>query len=154
MPVLTPHRLMRHGFGFPFAIAVVVLAALVIVGCSSSSSTTTAAPATAPAGGYVGTSPAAGGGSATTTAPAAGGTAVTISGFAFSPASVTVKVGDTVTWTNKDSVPHNVTAADGSFNSGSLAQGASFSFTFQKAGTYTYRCTIHPSMAPATVIVQ
>jgi plastocyanin len=150
MSDLIPRRLTRHRFGLPFAIVMVLLAALVIVGCSSSSSTTTAAPA----GGYGGTSPAAGGGSATTTAPAAGGTAVTISGFAFAPASVTVKVGDTVTWTNKDSVPHTVTAADGSFNSGSLAQGATFSFTFQKAGTFTYRCTVHPTMAPATVIVQ
>ena len=146
---------MRHGLGLPLTIAVVVFAALVIVGCSSSTSTTTAAPATVPSGGSVGTNPAAGGGgTGTTAAPAAGGATVEISGFAFSPASITVKVGDSVTWTNKDSAPHTVTAADGSFDSGSLAQNASFSFTFQKAGTYTYRCTIHPTMPTATVIVQ
>jgi plastocyanin len=142
---------MRHSWGLPLVIAAFALAALVFVGCSSSASTTT----TTPAGGSVGTNPAAGGGgTGTTAAPAAGGATVDISGFAFSPASVTVKVGESVTWTNKDSVPHTVTAADGSFDSGSLAQGASFSFTFQKAGTYTYRCTVHPSMPTATVIVQ
>jgi plastocyanin len=142
MSTFVPHRSMRHSWGLPLAIAVLALAALVFVGCSSSASTTTTLT-TAPSGGSIGTNPAAG-----------GGATVDISGFAFSPASVTVKVGDSVTWTNKDSAPHTVTAADGSFDSGSLAQGASFSFTFQKAGTYTYRCTVHPSMPTATVIVQ
>jgi len=66
---------------------------------------------------------------------------------------VTIRAGSAVLWTNKDGAPHTVTAKDGSFDSGNLAQGASFSFTFQKAGTYDYFCAIHPSMK-GTVVVQ
>lgn len=79
--------------------------------------------------------------------------AVTVQNFAFSPSSIKVKVGDKVTWTNQDSTTHTVTADDGLFDSGDLAQGKSFSFTFTKAGTYTYHCAIHPSMT-ATVTVE
>jgi len=83
---------------------------------------------------------------------AAAGSAVEIKNFAFNPASVTVAVGTAVTWTNNDSVGHTVTADDGSFN-GSVAPGAPFSFTFTKAGTYTYHCSIHPNMK-ATIVVK
>jgi len=85
------------------------------------------------------------------TAPAAGATAVQIAGFAFGPASVDVAVGATVTWTNGDSVAHTVTADDGSFN-GNVDPGATFSFTFTKAGTFTYHCSIHPSMTGTVVV--
>ena len=84
------------------------------------------------------------------TAPAASAAtanaAVTISGFAFGPAAVTVTAGSMITWTNQDSAAHTVTADDGSFDSSSLAQGATFSQTFSTAGTVTYHCKIHPSM--------
>lgn len=78
--------------------------------------------------------------------------------FGFVPASITVKVGTTVVWTNKTSAPHTVTSDDGkTFDSGIntpiAANGGTFSFTFTKAGTYTYHCQIHPFMT-ATVIVQ
>lgn len=79
--------------------------------------------------------------------------AVTIQNMAFSPASLTVKVGDKVTWTNQDSVGHSATADDNSFDTGVIAQGQSGSTTFSKAGTYTYHCKVHPSMT-ATIIVQ
>lgn len=82
-----------------------------------------------------------------------GQTAVTIQNFAFSPATLTVKVGDKVTWTNKDSAGHSATADDGSFDTGVLAQGQSGSITFSKAGTYTYHCSVHPMMK-GTIIVQ
>ncbi len=88
-----------------------------------------------------------------TTAPTSSGNAVSIASFAFGPASLTVKVGTTVTWTNNDSVTHTVTANAGAFDSGPLAPGHSFQFTFHKAGTYAYHCSIHPSMT-ATIIVQ
>jgi plastocyanin len=94
-----------------------------------------------------------GGTRGTSTGGAAVGNAVSIAGFAFSPASSTIKVGDKITWTNKDSTTHTVTADDGSFNSGDLATGATFSFTFTKAGSHAYHCSIHPSMK-ATVVVQ
>lgn len=73
-----------------------------------------------------------------------GGVTVTEKGFAFSPASVTVKVGDTVTFTNEDSAPHEVTI-DGK-DLGSQTQGASVTWKAEKAGTFPYSCVIHPSM--------
>jgi plastocyanin len=88
-----------------------------------------------------------------TTPVAAAKNTITIQGFAFSPATLTVKVGDKVTWTNQDSVGHSATADDNSFDTGVLAQGQSGSITFSKAGTYTYHCSVHPNMK-ATIIVQ
>jgi plastocyanin len=85
-------------------------------------------------------------------ATAGGGGRVAIAGFAFAPASVTVAVGTTVTWTNRDSATHTVTADDRSFKSDKLANGATFSQTFTTAGTFTYHCSIHPSMT-ATITV-
>ena len=82
-----------------------------------------------------------------------GKNAVTIQNFAFSPATLTVKVGDKVTWTNQDSVGHSATADDNSFDTGILQQGQSGSVTFSKAGTYTYHCSVHPMMK-GTIIVQ
>jgi plastocyanin len=80
------------------------------------------------------------------------GAAVSIVDFAFQPASIEVATGGTVTWTNTGQAPHTVTADDGSFDSGTLAPGATFSQTFATAGTFTYHCNIHPQMT-ATVIV-
>ena len=81
------------------------------------------------------------------------GTAISIKGFAFNPASVTVSVGTKVTWTNNDSVAHSATADDGSFQSNAIQPGSSFSFTFTKAGTFTYHCEFHPNMT-ATITVK
>lgn len=78
---------------------------------------------------------------------------VEIENFTFGPSTMTVAVGDTVTWTNIDSAPHTVTAEDGSFDSGNLDEGQTFSFTFAAAGTYAYICDFHSDMT-ATVVVQ
>lgn len=80
-------------------------------------------------------------------------TTVTIQGFTFGPASVTVQVGDTVTWSNEDTTAHTATAGDGSFDTGSVAAGATGSATFATAGTYAYACAIHPAMT-GTVVVE
>ena len=96
---------------------------------------------------------------------AAGGSTVAIADFAFSPRTLTVTAGATVTWTNNDGAPHTVTATDGpsisaqttgAFDSGNLGQGQTFSFTFDKAGTYYYDCTLHAAQASmhGTVVVQ
>ena len=79
---------------------------------------------------------------------------VSIINFAYSPASVSVSVGDTVTWTNNDAgVPHTVTSdTPGVFDSGNMATGATFSKTFTAAGTFTYHCNIHPSMTGTVVV--
>lgn len=72
--------------------------------------------------------------------------AVAIKDFVFSPASLDLGIGTTVTWTNEDSSQHTATAGDGSFDTGVLAQGDTFSHTFDTAGTFDYICTIHPNM--------
>jgi plastocyanin len=85
-------------------------------------------------------------------APAQNSTSVTISNFAFQPASLQVAVGTTVTWTNQDSTAHTVTSDTGAFDSGQLAPGATFSQTFMTPGTFAYHCQIHPFMT-ATIVV-
>jgi plastocyanin len=77
---------------------------------------------------------------------------VDIVGFAFSPGTVTVGVGDTVTWTNDDAQSHTATADDGSFDTGTIHGGGTASATFSTAGTFAYHCRIHSSMI-ATVVV-
>ena len=73
--------------------------------------------------------------------------AATIQGFRFCPSPLRVQAGTTVTWTNDDNVPHTVTSRTGpQFDSGSLAQGRSWSRRFDQAGTYSYYCAIHPWM--------
>ena len=70
---------------------------------------------------------------------------VTIDNFTFSPAELKVKVGDTVTWTNHDDIPHTVVSA-GKFRSKTMDTDNTFSFTFTAAGDYTYFCALHPHM--------
>jgi len=71
---------------------------------------------------------------------------IEIDDFEFSPATLTVSVGATVTWTNMDGVAHTVTADDQTFDSGNMSDGATFSYTFTIAGQFDYICKIHPSM--------
>jgi plastocyanin len=70
---------------------------------------------------------------------------VTIDNFTFAPAELKVKVGDTVTWTNHDDIPHTVVSA-GKFRSKAMDTDNSFSFTFTAAGDYKYFCSLHPHM--------
>jgi plastocyanin len=86
-------------------------------------------------------------------AHAAGDPGVTIVDFSFSPGTITIHVGDTVTWTNNGQQPHTATANDSSFNTGTLNHGQSGSHTFTKTGTFAYICAIHPNMH-GTVVVQ
>ena len=78
---------------------------------------------------------------------------VEIADFAFAPATLTITVGDTVTWTNQDAVAHTATSTTGVFDSGDLEQGESYSVTFTAPGTYDYLCTPHPSMTGRVVVV-
>jgi plastocyanin len=116
---------------------------------------TTPTAATTPAAGTSaapGSAPAATTAPAGSTAPAAGGSAVSIKNFAFAAKSITVAKGTTVTWTNNDGVKHSVVADDKSFRSDGLAQGATFQFTFNTPGTFTYICGIHPYMKGTIVV--
>ncbi|HTI24531.1 MAG TPA: cupredoxin family copper-binding protein [Kutzneria sp.] len=89
-------------------------------------------------------------------APAVAATqAVTMAHYAFAPAAITVHVGDTVTWTNQDQAPHDVTttSAPVPLHSPTLSTGQSWTYTFSQPGTYSYICSIHPDMkAQVTVL--
>lgn len=78
------------------------------------------------------------------------GNAVGITNFSFSPASLSVKAGTAVTWTNNDSAAHTIKSV--TFNSGSLAKGQKFEFTFQNKGEFDYSCGIHPSMTGKIIV--
>ncbi len=135
---------------------VVLLAACGGTTTTTSASTPTSAPTAAPTSTPTSaptTAPTAAPTSAPTKAPTSTGHSVSIANFAFSPTALTVKKGTKVIWTNNDTVTHTVTADKGAFNSGPLAPGRTFSFTFTKAGSYSYHCNIHPSMM-ATIVVQ
>jgi plastocyanin len=104
------------------------------------------------AGCVSGQNPASPGGA--TPAPATANT-ITIKDFTFSPATLTVKTGTTVTWVNEDSMSHTVVSDDGSgfpFTSPQLANGGSYPLAFTQAGTYPYHCSIHPSMKGTIVV--
>jgi plastocyanin len=77
---------------------------------------------------------------------------VYIQDFYFSPASITVEPGTTVTWVNQGNAPHTATHTGGAFDSGTLQPGQSYSYTFNRAGTYAYYCQIHPYMTGTVVV--
>ena len=153
----------QSGIIWSFALIAALVMAGAIAGCTSTENPaqaapgvpatltqTTALPVTAPplavlpaATATVAASP-----SATSTASISS-TSVVIKNLEFSPSAITVETGTTVTWTNLDSVPHDVTSTASSpvaFKSATLQQGASYQFTFTQAGTYQYSCSIHPFM--------
>ena len=72
--------------------------------------------------------------------------------FMFAPTSMNVAAGSTVTWTNRDEEPHTVVSESGLFRSGALDTNESFSYRFEKPGTYRYTCSIHPRMTGTVVV--
>lgn len=80
-------------------------------------------------------------------------TVISIRDFAFGPAEIRIKAGETVRWINEDIVPHTVTSDDGLFDSGFFASGEGYSRRFDEPGEYPYHCTPHPFMV-AKVIVE
>jgi len=78
---------------------------------------------------------------------------IVVKNFMFQPMSLTVKAGSTVIWTNMDEEPHTVVSSSGQFRSNALDTKDSFSFKFDKPGTYSFVCSIHPQMV-GTIIVQ
>src|SRR5271167_5079028 len=77
---------------------------------------------------------------------------VKIDNFSFGPAALTVPAGTTVTWTNRDDIPHTVVSTDGVFKSKALDTDDKFSFVFTKPGTYPYFCSIHPKMTGQVIV--
>ena len=120
-------------------LAVTLAAALLAAGCGGDDDSSSGA--------------AGGGSSSSAEAPSAPGQ-VTMKDIKFHPATITVKVGDKVTWTDEESVPHDVVdEATGLFKSKTFSKGQSFSYTPTKAGTIKYVCTLHPGM-DGTIIVK
>ncbi len=78
---------------------------------------------------------------------------VNIDNFSFKPRSLTVKAGTTVTWTNKDDMPHNVVNTAGKFTSPVLDTDQKYAFTFQEPGSYPYSCKLHPMMTAKITVV-
>jgi plastocyanin len=125
----------------------VVGAVLVFAACSSSGST--AAPSAAASSAEASTAasvPPAGGGAACAQSSATGQVAVAVKDFAFNPADIQAKVGDTIAFTNGDSAPHTATLDDGSCSTGTISPSASDGLTFTAAGTYAFHCKIHSQM--------
>jgi plastocyanin len=81
-------------------------------------------------------------------------TEVKIDNFSFAPATLAVAVGTTVTWTNRDDIPHTVVSTEDpkAFKSKVLDTDEKFSYTFTKAGTYPYFCSVHPKMTGSVVV--
>jgi plastocyanin len=77
---------------------------------------------------------------------------VKIDNFSFGPGTLTVPVGATVTWTNRDDIPHTAVSTDGAFKSKVMDTDEKFSFTFSKPGNYPYFCSIHPKMTGKVVV--
>jgi LPXTG-motif cell wall-anchored protein len=80
-------------------------------------------------------------------------TAVTVADFSYTPESITISVGDSVTWTNQGEEVHDAVALDGSFNTGHIDPGSSGSATFSSAGSFRYVCSLHPTLMKGTVVV-
>jgi plastocyanin len=123
----------------PRMIAVALVAAALAAACGSSgdgSSTPTSAPAPVSSG----------------SAAAGGGSTVEINNFAFTPKTLSVPAGTTVTWKFDDSTQHTVTADDNSFTSAAMGDGQTYTHTFDTAGTVKYHCSIHPFMTGAVVV--
>jgi LPXTG-motif cell wall-anchored protein len=83
---------------------------------------------------------------------AAASSSVAIKDFSFGPSSITVHVGDTVTWVNNGPTDHTATANNGSFDTGTLKKGQSGSHTFSSAGSFSYICSLHPFMKGTVVV--
>ncbi|XVV03751.1 cupredoxin domain-containing protein [Actinosynnema sp. CA-248983] len=139
----------RRGGGLALA-----LAALGIAGAVFGLAAAAVAPAAPPVAAAVGLAARAGHAPDAQPGAAAAAHQVAIAGYAYSPASLTVNVGDTVTWTNQDSAPHNVVVTSGpeKFTSPTLQKGQSFSFTFTKPGSYQYYCSVHPDMKASVTV--
>lgn len=140
--------------------AIALLAGLlVLAGCgggtsangssTSPTATTATAPTTAPT---TAPSPTAGSGGAQASVKIGG-----VGTYSFSPSTMSVKVGTTVTWTNTTQAPHTVTSDSGdpaSINGSLDSSGSTFSFTFTQAGTYNYHCSVHPYMTATITVTQ
>ena len=128
-------------------LALCAIGALAAVGCGSSNQSSTSSGSSTPA--------ASSSTAAASSSSSGGGVAIKMQNIAFDPKDVTVKVGQKVTWTNDDSIDHNVTSQSGeSIKSDNFGKGGTFSFTPTQAGTIKYVCTIHPGMTATLTVTK
>lgn len=120
------------------ALVLVAVPLMFIVGCSSTKTTTNTTPATP---------------KTTSTSPSGTSSSVTVKmvDFAFQPANLTIKTGTTVTWVNNGAVAHE--PAGTGFDTGPIQPGQNASHTFNTAGTFPYKCVIHPTIMTGTITV-
>jgi len=148
-------------------LAIALALAMVLVGCSAPPSGVPSSGSSSTPASNAGSASTGSGGSASTpagsastgsggssTADQAGHAVVTISDFAFSPATVTVKVGAQVVWQNDGKVAHTITFDDGSVSSPDIAPGANAGHKFATAGTFKYHCSKHPTMKGTVVVTK
>lgn len=130
----------------PIALVATGALALAAAGCGSSNNSNSSTPS--PPSTVTKTQPSSSVGSGP-------GVKVKMQNIAFDPTSVTIKVGQTVTWVNDDSVTHNVTAQSGAaFKSKDFGQGGTYSFKATKPGTIKYVCTLHPGMDGTLIVTK
>jgi len=125
-----------------FLLAALLASILTLAGCSS------ATPATTPTTGGASTAP------TTTAKPPAGHEAISITDTGFSPATLTVKLGAVVTWTNAGKTDHAITFDDGTVKSPPLKPGTIGSHVFSKAGTFAYHDSLHPALKGTVVVTK
>ena len=135
----TLKRVSRHG---PLLLVAALAVVLVDLGPARSDDTT---PAATPA-------PAAAAAPAKVADAAPTANQVTVDNFSFTPATLTIKVGTTVTFINHDDIPHSIVNAEGKFRSHALDTDQSFQFTFATAGDYDYFCGLHPHMKGKIIV--
>ena len=121
-------------------LTLLIMVAVAVISCGGTPTTQT--PAT----------PQAGVPPLTTTPTVNGAVPVAMENIAFNPGAIMIDKGTKVTWTNKDIVSHSVVDNGGKFDSGLLAKGGTFSYTFNESGTYNYYCSIHPGMAGTVTV--
>jgi plastocyanin len=131
--------------------AALLMTALILAGCTG---TGTGANAAAAGTTMAEMTTVAAAGETTAAAIAVVKNEISIKGNTFSPDNLSIKVGDTVTWVNNDSYAHTVKGKAGEFDSGNMASGAKFSFTFDKEGTIDYICGIHTFMTGKIVVTK
>jgi plastocyanin len=127
----------------------VLVVGIALAACSSGATTPTSAPV---ASGAAASAPAAA--AACAKATGAGTVEIEIENFAFKPEPIQAKVGDTITWTNKDDTPHSAAPdANPECATDTLQKGVAGSITYSVAGTYAYHCAIHPTQMKGTIVV-
>jgi amicyanin len=139
----------------PFVVVVVVIVAIAGIAVANKDDNKAANPAPAPAPTSNDTSNNNVSQNPPSSSQATSSKEVSIADMAFSPANITVKKGTTITWTNNDSVGHDVIADSGNGpNSQILQKGQTYSFTYDIAGTFSYHCGVHPSMKGKVTVTE